>query len=392
MTSKFKLFSSLLIVAFMVIGESTLTASSKTRELGLKTVVLDPGHGGKDPGALGKSKGNHEKDIVLSICKLLGDKIEKEYNDVKVVYTRYDDKFIGLHERAMVAKKNSADLFISVHCNSSENKSARGSSVHILGPRSDNAQNKTDYFERNMSVAQRENGVVVLEDGYETKYKKLDKTSAEMHIGGTLQWMAHYESSLLFATEVIQNLIQEPLVSRKIVLDQDIFQVLVEANMPAVLLELAFISNATEYEYLVSKEGQEEIAERLFKAFKAYKVQYDASVQVSTSEPAPVSKPADKVKEAPAQKSVKAAEKESAPKREYFSIQLMSLGRYIHNGDPVLKGLNVTAIKQDGTQIYKYVTGSYKTKSEAEAAISDVRKSFPDAFIVKVSGNNVSRP
>ena len=101
-----------------------------------------------------------------------------------------------------------------------------------------------------MSVAQRENSVIVLEEDYQTKYQNFDPDSPESYISHQLQWMAYYESSLLFASEVVENLIAKPLTPRKIVIDQDIFQVLVEANMPAVLLELAFVTNPTEYKYL----------------------------------------------------------------------------------------------------------------------------------------------
>ena len=250
-------------------------AQTQKKGLGLSTVVIDPGHGGKDPGALGQSSISNEKHIVLAVSKLLGEKINAAYPDVKVVYTRSSDKFIGLHDRAMVARNNNADLFISIHCNSSSNKSAKGSSVHILGQRSERASNTTDYFERNMSVAQRENEVIVMEEGYETRYTHFDPSTPEAYIGYTLQWKAHYESSLLFAAEVVDKLMIQPLTPRKIAIDQDIFQVLVEANMPAVLLELAFISNPTEYKYLASRDGQEATAEKFFQSFKSYKTQYD---------------------------------------------------------------------------------------------------------------------
>ena len=124
--------------------------------------MIDPGHGGKDPGAPGQTSATSEKHIVLAISKLFGEKIKEAHPDVNVIYTRSTDKFLGLHDRAMVARKNDADLFISIHCNSSTNKSAYGSSVHILGQRSDRKGNTTDYFERNMSVAQRENEVILI--------------------------------------------------------------------------------------------------------------------------------------------------------------------------------------------------------------------------------------
>ena len=354
-------------------------AQSKDKGLGLKTVVIDPGHGGKDPGAPGQTSATSEKHIVLAISKLFGEKIKEAHPDVNVIYTRSTDKFLGLHDRAMVARKNDADLFISIHCNSSTNKSAYGSSVHILGQRSDRKGNTTDYFERNMSVAQRENEVIVLEEGYETKYTHFDPDAPEAYIGYMLQWKAHYESSLLFAAEVVDHLMVKPLTKRKAVIDQDIFQVLVEANMPAVLLELAFISNNTEYRYLASKDGQEEIAERLLSAFTSYKTQYDSSLNVKSAEnvtSVPETKP-EPVKVEPA---------------KYYGIQIMSLGRLLQADDPALKGLEVSAVKPEGGKLYKYVAGKYSSKSEAVSALSKVKALFPGSFVVKVEGDLVFIP
>ena len=380
MRNNIKIFNIIAVLLCALFIQPSLSAQSKARHLGLKTVVIDPGHGGKDPGALGKTRNMHEKHIVLAVSKLLGDKIKKEYPDVKVIYTRSGDSFIGLHERAMVARRNNADLFISIHCNGSSSPEARGSSVHILGQNSNNKKNKTDYFERNMSVAQRENSVIVLEEDYKTKYQSFDPNSPESYISHQLQWMAYYESSLLFASEVVGNLIQKPLMPRKIVIDQDIFQVLVEANMPAVLLELAFVTNPVEYKYLSSAAGQEEIATRLFKAFKSYKAKFDSSVSVEEVAP----KPAPEQQSKPEQTSEAASE-------EYYSIQIMGLGSKLPAGDPALKGLEVTALKADNSSVYKYIYGMYATPEQAREALSAVRKKFPEAFPVKVKGNQISK-
>ena len=360
-----------ILIAVAVLGFSSLSASAQQqgKELGLKTVVIDPGHGGKDPGALGQTSSTHEKHIVLAVSKLLGEKIKEAYPDVKVIYTRSTDKFIGLHDRAMVARNNSADLFISIHCNSSGSKSAYGSSVHILGQRSDKKSNTTDYFERNMSVAQRENEVIVMEEGYETKYTHFDPNTPEAYIGYALQWKAHYESSLLFAAEVVENLMVKPLQARKIAIDQDIFQVLVEANMPAVLLELAFISNPTEYNYLSSDAGQKEIAERLFQAFKDYKMQYDISLNVDVTQ-TPVTNP----QPAPVQEEL----------TSYYTIQIMSVAKLLKYGDPELKGLNAEAYKTEGAPTYKYIVGKFKTRDQAKEELQKVKSKFPQAFIIYV--------
>ena len=378
MTFKYKiLFILNLLVAFVFIS-ADMSAQTSSKHLGLKTVVLDPGHGGKDPGALGKTRGISEKQIVLSVARLLGQKINAEYPDVKVVYTRSNDTFIGLHERAMVARRNNADLFISIHCNGSSNTEAKGSSVHILGQNSNNSKNKTDYFERNMSTAQRENSVIVLEDDYKTKYQSFDPNSPESYISHQLQWMAYYESSLLFASEVVENLIKKPLTPRRLVVDQDIFQVLVEANMPAVLLELAFVTNPAEYSYLSSDAGQKEIADRLFKAFKSYKTKFDASVNVQQVPAAQTVKPQAEV----------SAQGESA----YYSIQVMGLGRLVKDGDPAFKGLKCAHVKAENSTIYKYIYGKYASVQEAASDLAKIVKAkFPEAFVVEVNGDNVKR-
>ena len=368
-------FNIKLVISFLVLMCTCVDVSGQSKSLGLNTVVIDPGHGGKDPGALGQSSSTHEKHVVLSVSKLLGEKIKEAYPDVKVIYTRSTDKFIGLHDRAMVARNNNANLFISIHCNSSSNKSAYGSSVHILGQRSDRKSNTTDYFERNMSVAQRENEVIVMEEGYETKYTHFDPNTPEAYIGYTLQWKAHYESSLLFAAEVVDKLMVKPLTPRKIAIDQDIFQVLVEANMPAVLVELAFISNNNEYKYLSSKDGQEAIAERMFQAFKSYKTQYDMSLNITTTEPAPT------VTDIPEPQVQAQPQEVNYP---YFSIQVMSGVKVIDSADPVFKGLSVEKYRPSGSNTYKYIVGKYATRQEAQADLPNVRKKFPEAFVIEV--------
>ena len=356
-------FICLILSVFSAMGQANAGG------LGLTTIVIDPGHGGKDPGALGQTSATSEKHIVLAVAKRFGEKIKEAYPGVKVIYTRSDDRFIGLHDRAMVARKNDADLFVSIHCNSSSNKSALGSSVHILGQKSNKKSNTTDYFEKNMSVAQRENEVIVMEEGYETKYKQFDPDSPEAYIGYTLQWKAHYESSLLFAAEVVENLMVKPLQARKIAIDQDIFQVLVEANMPAVLLEVAFISNPTEYKYLSSDAGQKEIAERLFKAFKDYKTQYDMSLNVDVSQ-----RPVETPENEPAQEEL----------TSYYAVQVMSVAKLLKSDDPQLKGLNAVPYKPDGAPTYKYIVGKFKTRDQAKEELQKVKAKFPQAFIIYV--------
>lgn len=366
---------------------------------GLKTVVIDPGHGGKDPGAPGKSKSTAEKNIVLNISKLFGDKIKAEYPDVKVVYTRSTDVFVELKERANIAKRNNADLFISVHCNSSTNSRAFGASAHILGPKSNNPKNTSDYFEKSKSVAQRENSVMLLEDDYQTAYQDFDPNSPEAVISHSLLWQANYGNSLLFAAEYDAQIHKAPYrVSNYTGIHQDVFYLLWATNMPAALLEVGFLSNPSDYAVLSTADGQEKIAKSLFNAFKSYKEKYDASVGAlpavseSTPEPEPSAvneEPASPKQEtAPVQKEEADKNVTSTPSK-YYGIQIMGLGRLLKNGDSALKGLQVQAVKAEGSSIYKYIYGKHATRSAAAAELPAVKKKFPEAFIVEVNGDSV---
>lgn len=369
-----KVFYLSIIASFLLLtGNSLHISGQNVSANGLKTVVIDPGHGGKDPGAPGNTKANAEKHIVLKISKLFGDKIKKEYPDVKVVYTRSTDVFVELKERANIAKRNNADLFISIHCNSSASSRAFGASAHILGPKSNNPKNTSDYFEKSKSVAQRENSVMLLEDDYKTAYQDFDPDSPESVISHNLLWQANYGNSLLFAAEYDSQIHSAPYrVSNYTGIHQDVFYLLWATNMPAALLELGFLSNPGDYAILTSADGQEKIAQSLFNAFKSYKEKYDASVGAVQTEVAETPTVSETVSDEP-----------------YFGIQVMGLGRLLKNGDSALKGLKVQAIKADGSSIYKYVYGKFATKGEASSELKAVRKKFPEAFIVEISGNSV---
>lgn len=354
--------------------------AQQNKDLGLKTVVIDPGHGGKDPGALGKTSSTHEKHLVLAISKLLGQKIKNEYPDVKVVYTRSTDVFVELKERVNVAKRNNADLFISMHCNSNNSSQPYGASVHILGSKSKNSSNQKDYFAASMSVAQRENSVMLLEDDYKTTYQDFDPNSPESIISHSLMWNANYSNSLMFAAEVYNVMNKSPFrVSNYTGIHQDIFYLLWATNMPSALLELGFISNPIDYKSLSTSDGQENIAQRLFEAFKSYKTQYDASVTVDSTPVAPVK---TETKQEPVS---------DANSGKWYGIQIMGLGRELKSGDPALKGLKAEAIKANDSNIYKYVTSRSSTKEKAASQLSDVKKKFPEAFVVEVEGNSVRR-
>ena len=380
MRGKIGIFSVLMVVLALF---TTISVNAQSQN-GLRTVVIDPGHGGDDPGALGMQKAStnyHEKTIVLNISLLLGEKIKKAYPDVEVVYTRSTDVFVTRSDRARLANAR-ADLFISVHCIGCTDPSANGSMVYVLGPKSQNPENTNDYFASNQSAARKKNEVAtVTADGSVTS-EKIDANDPSGHISSSLQWKAIYESSLLFAIEVVDHLIKAPLKPRPQVISQGVYDVLAYTTRPAVLLELAFMTNQKEYNYLKSAEGQEEIAERLFQAFVSYKTKYDASFNVNlASAPATVeSSTPEASASTPAQTQV------------YYGVQIMSGTKNLRENDPSFKGFRAVGVKASGSTIYKYIIGKHSTKTEAQAELSAIRKQFPDAFVVKVNGDVVTRP
>ena len=364
-------------------------AASGQSAKGLRTVVIDPGHGGKDPGALGLNKatsGYHEKDIVLAISLLLGEKIQKAYPDVKVMYTRKTDVFITRNDRAKMANTY-ADLFISIHCNGNANLNANGTSVHILGQSRDP---KRDLYAGKMDVSRRENSVILLEDDYSTDYQGFDPNSPESFIFFNLMQNAYYEQSVLFASLVDQQLRKTAFaISNYTGIHQDPFWLLWKTAMPAVLIELGFISNPADLKVLNSENGRNDIANKLFSAFKSFKTSYDSSLNAKTETSAPVQQTVAEQKPAP--KEEQPAPQKTIEENVYYGVQIMGLGRLLKNGDPALKGLETQAVKSPDSSIYKYVVGKYSDREAAVKSLPAVKKKFPEAFPVKVEGTTVSR-
>lgn len=356
-----------LFLVFLVMSQAT------AKDLELKTVVIDAGHGGKDPGGVSKDRKTYEKNLVLDIAKRLGTGIKEKYPDVKVIYTRSTDVYITLNERAAIANRNNADLFISIHTNASSSSSVHGTSVHILG---ESSNPDRDLYASNLDVCRRENSVILLEDDYSTDYQGFDPNSPESFIFFNLMQNAHYEHSVLFAAEVDKQLRKTDFaVSNYTGIHQDPFWLLWKTSMPAVLLELGFISNPADLKVLTSVAGREDIASKLLTAFSNFKKYYDSSVDVdktniSVSSPAPSA---------------------SADPKIYYGIQIMGLGRVLPEGDPALKGYEVSIVKSPGSNINRYVTGSWPSVSEAEKRLKSVQAKFPGAYIVKVDGTSVVR-
>ena len=220
-------------------------------------IVLDAGHGGHDPGNLGN--GYREKDIVLKIVLKVGKILEKQPN-FKVIYTRKTDVFVKLHERAPVANRADADLFVSVHCDAFTNN-AYGAGTFVLGLHRSQA---------NFEVAKRENEVIFLEDDYEENYEGFDPNSPESLIGMTLMQEEYLDQSILLAS-LIQNNFSKNLNRKDRSVKQAGFMVLYKSYMPSILIETGFLTNKQEGAYLNSTRGQNEIANEIAKGIITYK-------------------------------------------------------------------------------------------------------------------------
>jgi len=227
-------------------------------------VVIDAGHGGHDPGTLGKN--SKEKDIALKIALKLGGYIEKNISGVKVIYTRKDDRYIALDERANIANKNKADLFICIHANSLPGAPAYGTETYVMGLKMDKG---------NFEVAKRENSVILMDENYAERYEGFDPDSPESYILFSLTQSAYQESSLKFAQKV-EDQFKGKVGRRSRGVKQAGFVVLWRTTMPSVLIETGFLSNVKEENYLLSDNGQDLIASGIYRAFKEYKSQIES--------------------------------------------------------------------------------------------------------------------
>lgn len=331
----------------------TLSAQNK-QVVELKTVVIDAGHGGHDPGAVnGKI---YEKNITLSVAKRLGDLIKRSYPSVNVIYTRDDDTFVELYKRADIANKNNADLFISIHVNAVDNRSVRGHETFVMGQ---------DKNSENLEICQLENSVITLEDDYTSNYQGFDPKNPESYIIFSLLQNAHLEQSLDFATLVQQNAEAGPITNNRGV-KQANFIVLWKCTMPAVLIELGFLTNQNDMRALTDKNSQQRIATNIFKAFQTYKKNYDTDIYIPSGDN--VTSGTDPVQEP----SVQSSE---------FGIQIMASSRLLPPDAAAFKGWQCSHIKSG--KLYKYYIGGYSTREEAKRDLQRIRKSFPEAFIIK---------
>lgn len=401
-------------------------------------VVIDAGHGGKDGGAV---RGTYkEKDINLAVATALGKLIESNMKDVKVVYTRKNDTFVDLYKRSEIANKAKANLFISIHTNSTAAKvtTASGADTYILGlARSD----------ENLDVAKRENSVILLEDNYTKRYEGFDPKSPESNIIFEFMTNKYMDQSLQFATYT-QNGFSK--IAKRV--DRGVaqagFLVLRESGMPSVLIELGFINNPTEAKYLSSSTGQRAMASAIYSGFEQYKKNFDnrqgrgnsavapknipsrveqtskdssdqtiaeetASTEVSNKTNS-VYKPAISSRTKTAQERPIKVEKESKPKKSKpqkekssttktapvnnkvqkpatsktpsgvieYRVQILTSMKQLPESAPIFKGLSPISWYKEGN-VYKYAYGSTTNSIESQRLQKKARTLFKDAFVIK---------
>ena len=386
----------ILICCLFVLPLSAQQGSKTAQKAAQKkafTVVIDAGHGGHDPGAMGKL--TQEKKLNLEVSQRLEQQIKLHHPDVKVVMTRKNDVFLTLQQRADIVNKNNADLFICIHTNAAENRNVTGTETFVLG---------VDKMQSNLDVAMRENAVMLLEDDYQTTYEGFDPNSVDSYIMFELMQDQYIDQSLNFATLVQHQFTDIGRSDRGV--RQAGFWVLHKSACPSVLIEMGFISNINEEKYLASDKGKEDITNSIYQAFEQYKSAYDRKhgiVKASQAESKPAeakaAKPAeakadkpaeakaDKPAEAKADKPAEAAKPaEAKADKPVYKVQIFSTLKPVPAGDPTFRGLKNCQCTKDG-KFYKYTYGEdadYQTILDIQ---QELKTKFKDCFIVAFLGN-----
>ena len=321
----------------------------------IKTIVIDPGHGGKDPGTLGtKRYKTYEKDIALDISLKLGSYIEKYFPEVEVVYTRKTDVFLELWERTEIANNRNADLFISIHCDGFKNSNASGASVFVMG---------MSKLKANMDVAMRENSVMYLEDNFIEKYEGFDPKSPESYIVFSLMQNTYLDQSISFAQQVDKQFVERAHRKSRGV-KQAPFYVISRANMPSVLIEAGFLTNPQEEDYLNTDDGKDYIASAIFRAFRSYKEGIEGVENEDNNG--------------------KDLENELVIQKNKSEIEYkIQLGIYLESmkNSSLFNGIEVEEFQSNGT--YKYLVHASSDKKYADQLKVKYRSgSFPGAFII----------
>ena len=339
------------------------------------TIVIDAGHGGKDPGATGAY--SFEKTINLAVALKVGEKIEKQNSDIKVIYTRKTDKYLTVAERPKFANDNHADLFISIHTNASKNPAVSGAETYTLGA----AKTK-----ENFEVAMLENSVILIEDNYQQKYQGFDPKSVESYIIFEFMQDAYQQQSINLAKFVQNHFAAGNRTNRGV--RQAGFLVLKNTAMPSILVELGFISNADEEKYLNSKEGQDTLADAIYAAFVDFKTDFDKKSAPPQTTPPPAAKNTQLVVNNDIVQTDKDKTVEIVPEnktyakgQKVYKVQIFTEKNLLKLDDARFKGLNnISYYEENG--VYKYTYGETTDKNEIIKMLGEARKSFNGAFMI----------
>ncbi|MEI6456506.1 MAG: N-acetylmuramoyl-L-alanine amidase [bacterium] len=333
----------------------------------IRKIVIDPGHGGNDPGAMGKR--SREKNLNLAIALKLGNMIQRNFKEVKVIYTRDRDYFVELDRRSEIANSSKADLFISIHCNANRDKSLRGAETYVMGLHKSQA---------NLEIAKQENSAILLESDYSARYSGFDPNNDESYITFSLFQNSNLEQSMEFAAEIQQQLEERVGLNNRGV-RQAGFIVLYKTTMPSVLVESGYLSNASEENFLITDKGQEYIASAIFRAFKVYKQKLEN----------PGAAPEYKIPEQKKETIQIVPYQEAVPRAGTlsFRVQIATTSTDIGTDSPKFDGFaHVSMYRHNG--LCKYTVGDEPSLEAANRLLQQVkRKGFKDAFIVIFRGN-----
>lgn len=348
------------------------------------TVVIDPGHGGVDPGASGKRA--KEKVVNMNVSKALAELIKEEFPEVKIIFTRTTDVKIPLVRRATIANEAKADLFISIHSNAAKSRKARGCETFTLGAGS-SAEAK--------AAAMYENEAILLEENFEETYKGFDPRSSESYIIFELIRSHDMEKSVALAEAVQKGMVNSTKLHNRGVSTGG-FIVLHKTVMPSILVEVGFISNPTEEAYIASKKGQRELAKGIFNGFASYYRDYKKSLKSLSDTSAPATKPANKKKQGgnatvaePAKKIVKESTQETKSGKPVFKVQILTAGSKLKEDDKRLKGVKASYYKENG--MYKYTYGESCDYDAIAKKRKEISTKFKEAFVVAfIDGKKVN--
>lgn len=334
------------------------------------TLVLDAGHGGKDPGNLGTGRYRAtEKDVTLDVTLKLGHYIEDNLPEVRVIYTRKDDSFPTLRDRVRIANEANADLFVSIHCDAFDNSAAKGSGTYVMG---------MHKSEESLRVAMRENAAMFKEDGYEENYGGFDPNDPDTYIALALRQNVNLDASLTLGA-AIQEQFRDRVGRKDRGVKQAGFYVISYTTMPSTLVELGFLTNPDEEDFLQSEDGKSYMASAIYRAFRDT---YLSARKEETREEKPTENPKELVVEETPQ------EKEPAVEQTvWFGVQILTTESALSPDAEELRG-HSEAKPYIRHGLHKYILGHHPHPAQAHEAKEALRaEGFSGAFVVAFDGD-----